>query len=141
MSSYSSIPRKNVMNTPARIAVVSLSFASVLAVLGGCFVSTPCDPGYFENSELQCEAVPAPAPEASASAEGGAGGGEAAAATSFGKTCAAQTDCSGDAPICGAPQLPYCTQVSCNPGEANAGVCPAGFTCVGAAPSACIKSP
>ena len=77
MSTSSSNRRKIVMNTPKRLALASLSLAPFLALLAGCFVSNPCDAGYAENSQLQCEAIPPPpeaaAPEASASTDGGAG--------------------------------------------------------------------
>ncbi len=68
---------------------------------------------------------------------------EAAATSNFGKTCSAMTDCGGDAPVCGAPQLPSCTQIfNCQPGEANAGACPSGYTCIAPPgyPSVCLKN-
>lgn len=60
----------------------------------------------------------------------------------FGKACAVQSDCGGQAPICVAV-LGYCTNAYCGPGELNDGICPAAtFTCYPAGngnPSACIK--
>lgn len=133
------------------------SAALVLAATAtACVAKDPCGDGLYELDNYRCAPLPAaPAAEAGA-ADGGAGattsaddaGAEAAtdaapapAASSFGKACAAATDCGGDAPMCGAPQLPYCTQIDCEAGEAHAGACPSGFTCVHVPgyPSACLK--
>ncbi len=133
------------------LLVVSLS---VLFLTAGCWAKDPCGPGFVIQPNYTCLAIVAPAdaaPEATAPAgdaatatDGGSEGGaaEAAAQSQFGKTCAAMTDCGGDAPICGAPQLPYCTQIDCQPGEANAGACPADYTCFTAPgyPSACLRN-
>lgn len=60
----------------------------------------------------------------------------------FGADCTEGGDeCKGGL-ICAAPQLPYCTQVSCAEGEANEGVCPSNMTCIPTGqepPSICLK--
>lgn len=59
----------------------------------------------------------------------------------FGKSCTTASDCGGNAPICGAPQLPVCLNIMCSTGEVNAGICPATWTCFpagGGNPSACV---
>jgi hypothetical protein len=137
------------MKTSIRTVLITLPLVSLLALVGGCYLKNPCSVGFFENENGLCEAAPVPAEAGAAeagaaeagAAEAGASEGGAPAASTFGKACTAQADCSGDAPVCAAPQLPYCTQISCQPGEANAGLCPAGFICVGggAAGSACMK--
>ena len=116
---------------------------------GGCWASDPCEPGQVVRFD---SCFPGPVATPDASGEGGAGEGGSsegsaseggAAPSSFGKTCSTSTDCAAGSPICGAPQLPYCTQINCQAGEANAGACPAtGWQClkVGANPSVCLKS-
>ncbi len=148
---------KRVMNARRRtltFAVAALVLASVAGP--GCWAKDPCGEGLvFVVSKSTCVAaiVADAAPEAASKAEAGADAGEAgadgeamgppeaAAPSNFGKPCAAMTDCGGDAPICPAPQLPYCTQIHCLPGEANAGSCPAGYTCftVPGYPSGCLR--
>ncbi len=139
--------------------LVSVKRASVVVTVGllllvpGCWAKDPCGPGFVIQPNYTCQAIALPADAGSEGAapdaapvEGGtsseAGAPEAAAPSSFGKTCAAMTDCGGDAPICGAPQLPYCTQINCQLGEANAGACPADYTCFTAPgyPSACLRN-
>lgn len=142
-----------------RIVLVA-SVALFAAALGpACDAKDPCGEGLYELPSYRCGDIPA-VPEGGAAetstaeaaagdagdGEGGEGGeaGEAAAPpapTNFGKPCAAMAECGGDAPICAAPQLPYCTQKDCKAGEANAGVCPAGFTCIKVPgyPSGCMK--
>ncbi len=128
-------------------------------LLGGCKDDDPCDPGQVERYG-QC--YPAPAQGAGGSAGSstdgqagsGLGGAEDGAAgspavdTPFGTDCQDQegsSDCGGEAPVCAdltpLGQSVYCTQIDCAEGEANAGVCPADFTCfaVSGYPSVCIK--
>jgi hypothetical protein len=150
-----------VMDSARRSILLSVSALVFTATLAcACWAKDPCGEGMFLLTEGNCAALPAP-PDAAPDtgplvALGSDGGGdaasdggvdatsqvEAAATSSFGKTCAAMTDCGGDAPICGAPQLPYCTQIHCQPGEANAGACPADFTCITPPgyPSVCLKN-
>lgn len=122
------------------IALLFLSSLIGVATVG-CDFDDVCGKGLVEDEMGFCR-VP-PTPEAGASDGGADEGGEAGApaASSFGKTCASMAECGGDAPICAAPQLPYCTQISCEAGEANAGACPAGWQCIksGSQPSACVK--
>ena len=143
MISSNVLPRKPVMKSSTAVAVLVLG--PILVLVAACNASDPSGPG-FELDSYGCLPIPAAAAAtatdaAAAATDAGASEDDAAAvATSFGKTCTAMTDCSGDAPICAAPQLPYCTQISCNPGEANAGACPTGWTCMnGGSSSACVK--
>jgi hypothetical protein len=152
-----------VMDSARRSILLSVTALVVMAALASaCWAKDPCGEGMFLLTEGNCAALPGAAdaaPESGplvalgndggdAASDGGDGGSdatspvEAAATSSFGKTCAAMTDCGGDAPICGAPQLPYCTQINCQPGEANAGACPADFTCITPPgyPSVCLKN-
>jgi len=137
--------------------------AALLALLGGsgllgaCKDDDPCDPGETERYG-QCYPAPAVAGSGGNPASGAAGadvGGaadSAAGATSvetpFGTEChdaPGSADCGGEAPVCAdlSPlgQGVYCTQIDCSEGEANAGVCPTGFTCfaVPGYPSVCIQ--
>jgi len=128
------------------VSFLSIAACLILAaaVATGCFVSDPCGSGLVEQPNGNCAApaadASAPVAEAGVTAPDGAAA-EASAPTTFGKTCSAQIDCGGDAPICGAPYLTYCTQINCAVGEANANACPSGWTCVSTPgqPSACVK--
>ena len=112
------------------------------AALVGCWEGNPCDPGQVVRLD-QCVAAPtAPAASPDAGGESADATGVDALVDNFGMTCASASDCAGGtAPVCGAPQLPVCTQVFCQAGEANAGVCPTGWQCVavGSNPSVCLK--
>jgi hypothetical protein len=119
------------------------SISGLGAPVAGCWSSNPCDPGQILRSD---SCLPAPATPGDASSDGGSDSGGSidaggiadgrAAPSTFGMTCAVQADCAGgDAPICGAPQLPYCTQINCQAGEANAGACPSGWQCIMVAPN------
>jgi hypothetical protein len=135
------------------------SLLALLGLFGGCKDDDPCDAGETERYG-QCY----PEPSASAGGSGGsAASGMAGADTSepgdgaagspavdtpFGTACQDGTDssdCGGAAPICAdltpLGQSQYCTQRDCSDGEANAGVCPDGFTCfaISGYPSVCIK--
>jgi hypothetical protein len=137
------------MNAQPRLIVCSAFALGVIAVLSSaCFKDDPCGAGLVENTTNgNCvKPPPPPAPDAAAASDAGGDGGEAdgggtPAAATLGKTCSAEGDCGPDAPKCGAPQLPYCTQTDCNPGEKNAGACTAGFICqkIGDYPSFCFK--
>ena len=150
MSSSNVFPRKPVMKSSTTFAVLVLG--PVLVLVAACNASDPCGAG-LELDSYGCLPIPAAAAatatdaaaaatDGAAATDAGASEGDAAAATtSFGKTCTAMADCSGDAPICAAPQLPYCTQISCKTGEANAGACPSGWSCMsGPSGSACVKT-
>jgi|CZKU01.1.fsa_nt_gi hypothetical protein len=140
--------RKSICNAAAR-TVVSAIILGLGSGAGGCWASDPCDPGQVVRFD---SCFPGPVATADASGEGGAGEGGSteggasdggAVPSSFGKTCSTATDCAAGSPICGAPQLPYCTQINCQAGEANAGACPTtGWQClkVGSNPSVCLKS-
>lgn len=131
---------KQEMKTVKKHSVIGAALASVsLLAVAGCWHDSPCEEGYVVVTDMcyKIPVAPAPAP----AAEAGAGEAAAPATDTFGKTCTAQADCAGGtAPVCAAPQLPYCTQINCMDGEANAGSCPTGFTCIAAgAQSACVK--
>jgi hypothetical protein len=127
----------------------ALGFAFLLTMgptIVSCWSSDPCEPGQTVHFDACYPAQPpvgaAGAP--STPADGGVGdAGAVPPPSSFGEKCSAAADCKAGSPICGAPQLPYCTQINCQDGEANAGACPAqGWQClkVGANPSVCLKS-
>lgn len=150
------------MNTHRRTVCFALVTLAAIAFAPACMVDNPCGAGLYETPGYRCAPLPAAPASDAGPGEGGAavapdapdadgGGGDAeasapvepaSATSSFGKTCGAMTDCGGDAPICPAPQFPYCTQIHCEAGEANAGVCPTGFTCVRLPgyPSGCMKN-
>lgn len=133
------------LQTPRSIALLRFALGAVLAAasaaLAACEDDSPCDPGQvYRNSACY------PAPTATGGSTGNPGdgaAGETSGETSqFGKSCTSQDECGGDAPICGAPQLPMCTQINCAEGEANAGACPPDWMCIspgGSTPSACVK--
>lgn len=120
----------------------------------GCKDDDPCDPGQIVQN-TQC--YPAPANGGDTGSGGADAGGEPEAAggapsaevdTPFGAACkdtTASSDCGGIAPVCadltklGGSVM--CTQIDCSVGEANAGVCPEGFTCFAfpGYPSVCTK--
>ena len=110
-------------------------------VLSACKASDPCPPGY-EVQNAVCSPIPAP-PKDGGSGSGGGGNDagdsgtdsgtepapEPTIPTNFGDSCTDSSTCGGDSPICGAPDLPYCTNVSCGAGESNEGICPADWLC------------
>lgn len=147
-------PKEALVMNAGRLALVGVATLAVGAFAAACFESDKdaCGAGLIPDpNSANCIAAPPPAPDASANDAGGAtsdagdAGDEAGAPAQdfFGKTCASAADCGGNAPICAAPQLPYCTQINCSAGEANAGICPtAGWTCLvtgGGNPSVCFK--
>lgn len=120
-----------------RSSLLVLLHGGLAASLAACFAKDPCGAGLREREDGLCSPITA----AFTTSPGDAGdGGDAAVAPSFGKLCTAMADCEAAAPICGAPQLPYCTQIGCHPGEPNAGACPAGWSCIdGPGTSVCVK--
>jgi hypothetical protein len=127
------------------------------SLASACKDDDPCDPTQVE-SYGQCYPPPAATGGSTTTGVSGADSGgapEAAAGapaevldTPFGTPCAdttASSDCAGEAPVCadltplGQPVL--CTQLDCADGEANAGTCPAGFSCFATPgyPSVCIQ--
>lgn len=142
---------------------ISLGQAAVLlcaiGLVGACKDDDPCDPDQTEqNGQCYPAAPPAAGGSGGSQTSGDAGAslggtaeseaGAGAVETPFGTACEDKTDssdCGGDAPVCAdltpLGQSVYCTQIDCAEGEANAGVCPDGFTCfaVTGYPSVCIK--
>lgn len=110
------------------------------ALLLGCRDDDPCDPGQVYK-DSNCLPIPTGTGGSTAMPGSGGAGGTGSEASQFGKTCATADDCGGDAPVCGAPQLPICTQVLCAAGEANEGVCPPAWQCLTVAPnpSVCVN--
>jgi hypothetical protein len=109
----------------------------VLALVAGsgCDPSDPCDPGY-EEIHGACYKMQAPldaSTDASGPDEDGGDDepdGEAPASPEdlyefFGDNCSDESGCP-EALICGAPQLPMCTQVNCLDDET---LCPPDWTC------------
>lgn len=131
-----------------------LTFALLLGALAGaCKDEQPCDP---EQVSIGTVCFPAEAggsagtgaAQAGAPSDAGAGaGGEAAPGepgnpdAGFGTPCETNADCGGDAPVCATDPLFYCSQLECDAGEANEGVCPEGWTCLKYLdnPSACVN--
>lgn len=133
-----------------QLAFISLSLVALLPL--GCKDTSPCDPGQKvtgigcfpetggtggkPSSVAGSDAGGAPissdggAGEALAGADSGAGiepwGNPDA---TWGSYCEANKDCGPDAPICATAPLFYCTQIDCQEGEANFGVCPDGWDC------------
>ena len=119
----------------------------------GCKDDDPCDPGQIVMN-TQCYPAPATGGDSagggadSAGAPDTAGGAPSSVDTPFGTACqdtTASSDCGGLAPICAdltkLGQSVMCTQIDCSAGEANAGVCPGGFSCFAfpGYPSVCTK--
>ena len=134
---------------------VKLRAAAVLALLGlcvsmsACKDENPCDPGQ-ESIGTGCYPIVAggsagstSVPLAGAPSDGGAADEPPAGNpdATFGTPCQSDAECGGDAPVCATDPLFYCTQLNCNDGEENAGVCPEGWTCVHLPPqpSACVN--
>jgi hypothetical protein len=133
------------------------AFSLVLAaalVSFACKDEDPCDPGQVERNALCYPADTAggsggsagsASSSAGAAGEPAAGGAPASVEAEFGQPCAdtaAHSDCGGQAPICAPlPSGSVCTQIECQDGEANAGACPAEWSClkVGDNPSACVN--
>lgn len=135
----------HVVMTKSHLSSTALAIVTLVAGTLAAAACQPTDPcggeGVPTADRMGCVAN-APSTDAAGDVEASDAGGDAAPAseTEFGKACAAMADCPASAPICGAPQVPYCTQIYCKAGEANAGVCPAGFTCTDTpVASVCLK--
>ncbi|HSC88235.1 MAG TPA: hypothetical protein VLC09_13220 [Polyangiaceae bacterium] len=83
-------------------ALLLVGAASVLA----CQEEDPCDPGQTLGENGLCYRRP-----------------------NWGESCEQIDECEGGL-LCLAPDLPYCTQVNCNPDPAQDTVCPDTYTCV-----------
>jgi len=127
---------------------------AALAILG-CKDDSPCDEGQEERGAAACYPLPTGGGAGQAGGAGpagttgnvdaGDGGAAAPAAAYIGQPCAdteTHSDCGEGAPICAdLPAGTMCTQVLCQAGEANEGVCPSDWMCLSSAgnPSACVK--
>jgi hypothetical protein len=140
---------KGKMTMGARVAVLQFAALGLFggATTVGCWDDNPCDPGQVVRQD-QCVAAPAStaaasdAGDASPATDASGSGGDGSVVDTFGKACTTASDCAGgNAPVCGAPQLPLCTQIDCQAGEAHAGVCPSGWQCLATAgnPSVCLN--
>jgi hypothetical protein len=121
----------------------ALAWAVPLLLLA-CKDDSPCDPGFFERlGACYPEPTAGAAGTAAEPVDPGDGGAEAVEAV-VGQACTdtvAMSDCGGAAPICAElPSGTVCTQIDCLDGEANAGACPSGWTCVPSSgnPSVCL---
>ena len=129
-------------------AAAMLVLLGLFVALPACKDENPCDPGQ-ESIGTGCYPIAAGGsagttsmPAAGAPSDGGVG--QPAAGNpdaTFGTPCESDVECGGDAPVCATEPLFYCTQLNCNDGEENAGVCPEGWTCVHLPPqpSACVN--
>ena len=135
--------------TRARALATAIALGITAQALPACWVAT-CDPGEQQRAGVCFDAPAEDAGTAgsagdTADTNAGAGGDVGSAIDTFGKSCKTNADCAdGNAPICGGP-LAYCIQINCGAGEANAGACPVGWTCLPktASPqgiSACIRN-
>jgi hypothetical protein len=126
------------------------AIAILAAVITGCWDDHPCDPDQIVVANACLNAPSGGGGGGTGGGGSGAGGVDAGAVTirdsanddsNFGKPCSTTADCSGDAPVCGQPYAPHCTQTQCGAGEANADVCPSGWQClmIPGAPSVCSQ--
>ncbi|HVY27876.1 MAG TPA: hypothetical protein VHB79_15075 [Polyangiaceae bacterium] len=108
-----------------------------LGVLGllplACKDTDPCDPGQ-EIKGTGC--FPIMSSDTGSTGDAGADAGGAAGVepwgnpdATWGSHCDRNKDCGPDAPICATAPFNYCSQIDCQDGEANAGVCPDTWTC------------
>jgi hypothetical protein len=146
-----------------------MRFANVLAILipallPACWDNNPCDPGQVvvytqcawppetnaqDTSDTASDpwGVACTPTEAETSVDANetasqSDSNDASDAASDGASSADSGPCYGNAPICAPSPLNYCTNIDCSQGEANYGICPAGWTCVPASnglPSGCVK--
>jgi len=127
-----------------------LSSLLALCSLAGCWDSDPCDPGQvFRGGACFPDTAGSSGSggvdaggEAGAAAEPTAGAPAVGTESTWRKACTTDADCGGDSPLCATSPLNYCTNINCSPGEANAGICPMGWTCFPASasnPSACVN--
>jgi hypothetical protein len=102
----------------------ALSLVFVGLSLAACDPSDPCDPGYYSDHFfcLQIDASVGFLPDEDA------GGPDPSKNTAHGTPCSKPSDCGGEAPVCGAPQLPVCTTVECLVDGKD--MCPSGWTCL-----------
>jgi hypothetical protein len=107
-----------------------------------CRDGDPCDPGQdligtfcYDHASGGAASGGATSDAGAAQAEAGANEGGAPQESgnnpnaTFGTPCTDVSQCGGPAPICVPAPLNYCSQLDCHDGEANAGVCPAKWTC------------
>jgi hypothetical protein len=134
---------------------VALGLVCSLGAPAACKDTDPCDEGQesigtgcFPQAAGGSSAGSSSRPDAGSPSDAGAadgGGGNAAPVgnpdATFGTPCETNAECGGDAPVCATDPLFYCTQLDCKDGEANAGACPDGYTCVllPPNPSACVN--
>jgi hypothetical protein len=123
---------------------VVLVAALGVGCLTGCWDSDPCDPDQVFRAG-NCYLVAATAGAAGSTSVGAAGAaGEvepAVTESTWRRACTTNDDCAGNSPICATAPLNYCTNINCSEGEANAAICPQGWTCFPASagnPSACV---
>lgn len=140
---------------PKLRSLLTLGLLGVLVAPPACKDKEPCDEGQdsigtgcFPQAAGGSSAGSSSKPEAGAPSDAGAadgGGGNAAPVgnpdATFGTACESDAECGGDAPVCATDPLFYCTQLDCKDGEANAGACPEGWTCLllPPNPSACVN--
>lgn len=127
----------------------SLVWAAAVLAVFGCKDESPCDEGFVERGLAACYPLPSGSAGQAGSTgndfDAGDGGGAAPTAFYIGQPCAdtdAHSDCGGAAPICAdLPAGTMCTQLLCQAGEPNEGVCPSDWMCLSSAgnPSACVK--
>jgi hypothetical protein len=101
----------------------ALFFVLGALALAACDPSNPCDPGYYSDHFfcLQIDASAGFMTDEDAGSDSGKN-------TAHGTPCSKQSDCGGEAPVCGAPQLPVCTSVECMVDGKD--TCPSGWTCL-----------
>ena len=109
-----------------------------------CKDTDPCDPGQ-EIKSTGCFPIKtggsagktSSADGGETSAEAGASAGGAGSGVepwgnpdaTWGSPCERNAECGPDAPICATAPFNYCSQIDCQDGEANAGVCPDTWVC------------
>lgn len=124
------------------LALVTFGLLGLLPL--ACKDTDPCDPGQEIKSTGCFPVKPSgsagkgsvsnggePSAEAGASA-GGAGSGVEPWGNpdaTWGSPCEHNAECGPDAPICATAPFNYCSQIDCQDGEANAGVCPDTWVC------------
>ncbi len=139
---------------PKPRALLALGLVCFFSAPAACKDTEPCDEGQksigtgcFPEATGGSSAGSGSKPDAGSPSDAGAadGGGGAASVgnpdATFGTPCETDAECGGDAPVCATDPLYYCTQLDCKDGEANAGACPDGYTCVllPPNPSACVN--
>jgi hypothetical protein len=130
-----------------RVSLVACFGAALGA--SACKDEDPCDADQEEREGLCYNAAggtsAGPGPTAGISPDASADA-AATAGPDFGTPCAdtvGSSDCGGTAPLCAPfPAGSLCTQIFCQAGEVNEGVCPEGWQCVTypGNPSVCFGS-